>query len=166
MVRIPLRGVRSSWLMLARNSFLQPRGAGQLGGSFSHPPLQAGVQGADVLLGLLSPGDIAADAENQLASVAQSPVATDFHIQKGPVFSAVAGLEVTARLVRAPDDPKQFLTCPLNVPIPDMKLADFLGSVAQHLAKTLVRLEHQAIFVQYHDPVSGLLDQDSPADCF
>src|SRR5208337_1211168 len=115
---------------------------------------QAGVQVADVLLGLLSPGDIAADAEDQLASVAQSPVAADFHIQKGAVFSAVTGLEVITRLVQAPDDPKRFFTCPLNVPIPDMKLADFLGSVAQHLAKTLVRLEHQAIFVQYHDPVA------------
>ncbi|MBA7571045.1 hypothetical protein ES708_12801 [subsurface metagenome] len=47
-----------------------------------------------------------------------------------------------------------------------MELADFLGCIAEHLGKSLVRLIHFSVLIEDNYPIYGLVDEDTPPGGF
>nr|WP_319405191.1 hypothetical protein [uncultured Desulfosarcina sp.] len=111
-------------------------------------------------------GDVPAYTEDQFLSPVYRAIGADLNVVDGAVFSTVARFEVIACIVDDLEHFHQLFFIKLSVPVPDMKSVDFIQRVTEHMGKFLIGLIYLAVLFQNNDPVSRLVNQNTPPGHF
>ena len=119
-----------------------------------------------LFLRFLAFGDVPADTKNQLLTAEPCGVAADFDVVNAPVPAPVLRFEVRPLLVDCAQHLHEAVGRNEIVPIENREAPYRLEGAPEHLREFSVGFVHSAVLVEDDDPVSGLLQEETPPERF